>query len=76
MLLFRPNLMLTIPYGITSVERRAVYEAGLGAGSRDVNLIQQPLAAAIGVDLPISTPHRQYDRQFGRRHLPGRPFWR
>ena len=56
MLLFRPNLMLTIPYGITSVERRAVYEAGLGAGSRDVNLIQQPLAAAIGVDLPISTP--------------------
>ncbi|MBG0786948.1 MAG: rod shape-determining protein [Anaerolineaceae bacterium] len=56
MLLFRPNLMITIPYGITSVERRAVYEAGLGAGSRDVNLIQQPLAAAIGVDLPISTP--------------------
>ncbi len=56
MLLFRPNLMVTIPYGITSVERRAVYEVGLGAGSRDVNLIQQPLAAAIGVDLPISTP--------------------
>ena len=56
MLLFRPNLMITIPYGITSVERRAVYEAGLGAGSRDVTLIQQPLAAAIGVDLPISTP--------------------
>ena len=56
MLLFRPNLMITIPYGITSVERRAVYEAGLGAGSRDVSLIQQPLAAAIGVDLPISTP--------------------
>jgi rod shape-determining protein MreB len=56
MLLFRPRLMITIPYGITSVERRAVYEAGLGAGSRDVNMIQQPLAAAIGVDLPIGTP--------------------
>ncbi len=56
MLLFRPRLMITIPFGITSVERRAVYEAGLGAGSRDVNLIQQPLAAAIGVDLPIGTP--------------------
>lgn len=56
MLLFRPKLMITIPFGITSVERRAVYEAGLGAGSRDVNLIQQPLAAAIGVGLPISTP--------------------
>lgn len=56
MLLFRPKLMITIPFGITSVERRAVYEAGIGAGSRDVNLIQQPLAAAIGVDLPIGTP--------------------
>lgn len=56
MLLFRPKLMITIPFGITSVERRAVYEAGLGAGSRDVNLIQQPLAAAIGIDLPIGTP--------------------
>ena len=56
MLLFRPKLMITVPFGITSVERRAVYEAGLGAGSRDVNLIQQPLAAAIGVDLPIGTP--------------------
>jgi rod shape-determining protein MreB len=56
MLLFRPKLMITVPYGITSVERRAVHEAGLGAGSRDVSLIQQPLAAAIGVDLPIGTP--------------------
>jgi rod shape-determining protein MreB len=56
MLLFRPKLMITVPFGVTSVERRAVHEAGLGAGSRDVHLIQQPLAAAIGVDLPIGTP--------------------
>lgn len=56
MMLFRPTIMLTVPYGVTSVERRAVHEAGLGAGSRDVLLIQQPLAAAIGIDLPISTP--------------------
>ena len=56
MLLFRPKLMITVPFGATSVERRAVYEAGLGAGSRDVSLIQQPLAGAIGVDLPIGTP--------------------
>lgn len=56
MLLFRPKLMITVPFGVTSVERRAVFEAGLGAGSRDVNLIQQPLAGAIGVDLPIGTP--------------------
>jgi rod shape-determining protein MreB len=56
MLLFRPRLMITVPNGTTSVEMRAVHEAGLGAGSRDVYLIQQPLAAALGVDLPIAPP--------------------
>jgi rod shape-determining protein MreB len=56
MLLSRPRLMLTVPYGVTSVESRAVQEAGLGARSREVYLIQQPLAAALGVDLPIGTP--------------------
>ncbi|NTV35351.1 MAG: rod shape-determining protein [Anaerolineaceae bacterium] len=56
MLIFRPRIMISIPFGITSVETRAVHEAGLGAGARDVYLIQQPLAAALGVDLPISTP--------------------
>ncbi len=56
MLLFRPKLMISIPFGVTSVEKRAVQEAGLGAGSRDVTLIQQPLAAALGMDLPINTP--------------------
>lgn len=56
MLLFRPRIVITVPYGITSVETRAVHEAGLGSGSRDVMLIQQPLAAALGVDLPIQTP--------------------
>ncbi len=54
--IFRPRLMITVPYGVTSVESRAVHEAGLGAGSREVILIQQPLAAALGVDLPIGTP--------------------
>lgn len=56
MLVFRPKLVITIPYGITSVETRAVHEAGLGAGSRDVVLVKQPLAAALGIDLPINTP--------------------
>ncbi len=55
-LFFHPQVMITVPNGITSVERRAVHEAALQAGSRDVALIQQPLAAAIGVDLPIGTP--------------------
>jgi len=56
MLIFHPTLMLTVPYGVTSVESRAVHEAGLGAGGRDVMLVQQPLAAALGIDLPIGTP--------------------
>ncbi len=54
--LFKPRLMMTIPYGVTSVESRAVHEAALQAGSREVFLIQEPLAAAIGVGLPVSTP--------------------
>jgi rod shape-determining protein MreB len=54
--IFRPRVMITVPNGVTSVESRAVHEAALQAGSREVTLIQQPLAAAIGVDLPIGTP--------------------
>ncbi len=50
----RPKIMITHPYGITSVERRAVHEAALDVG--DAQLIPQPLAAALGVDLPIGTP--------------------
>ncbi len=54
--LFRPRAMITVPHGVTSVEQRAVYEAMLRAGAREVYLIQAPLAAAIGADLPIGTP--------------------
>ncbi len=54
--LFRPKVMVTVPYGVTSVESRAVQEATLQAGSREVFLIQQPLSAALGADLPIGTP--------------------
>ena len=54
--LFKPRVMITVPYGVTSVESRAVHEAALQAGSREVFLIQQPLAAAIGVGLPGATP--------------------
>ena len=56
MRIFRPRIMVTVPYGVTSVESRAVHEAALQAGSREAYLIQQPLAAALGVDLPIGTP--------------------
>lgn len=54
--LFRPTVMVSVPYGVTSVEKRAVHEAALAAGAREVFLIWEPLAAAIGAGLPVSTP--------------------
>lgn len=54
--IFRPNVMISVPYGVTSVEMRAVHEAVLQAGAREAYLVQQPLAAALGVDLPINSP--------------------
>jgi len=56
MRLFRPRVMVSVPYGVTSVESRAVHEAVFQAGSKEVRLIQQPLAAALGIDLPIGSP--------------------
>ncbi|MFH2038560.1 MAG: rod shape-determining protein [Chloroflexota bacterium] len=56
MRLFRPRVMVSVPYGVTSVESRAVHEAVFQAGSKEVILIQQPLAAALGIDLPIGSP--------------------
>ncbi len=53
---FRPRVMVSVPYGVTSVERRAVYEAVMEAGAREATLIQQSLAAALGIDLPIGSP--------------------
>lgn len=55
MQIFPPKIMLTVPHGVTSVESRAVHEAGLGSTS-SVFMIFQPLAAALGIDLPIGTP--------------------
>jgi rod shape-determining protein MreB len=54
--LFRPTLMVSVPWGVTSVEKRAVHEAALAAGAREVFLIWEPLAAAIGAGLPVGTP--------------------
>jgi len=49
----RPRVIIGIPYGVTEVERRAVEEAALNAGARQVFLIEEPVAAAIGARLPI-----------------------
>src|SRR5436190_20970743 len=54
--LFRPRIVITVPWGVTSVESRAVQEATLQAGAREAILIPEPLAGAIGADLPVSTP--------------------
>ncbi len=56
MRLFKPSVMVTVPYGVTSVERRAVHEAAIQAGAREARLIPEPLAAAIGAGLPVETP--------------------
>jgi rod shape-determining protein MreB len=52
--LVKPHIVIGIPSGITEVERRAVREAAESAGAREVHLIEQPMAAAIGAGLPIS----------------------
>jgi len=49
----RPRIVIGIPSGITEVERRAVREAALNAGANEVYLIEEPMAAAIGINLPI-----------------------
>jgi rod shape-determining protein MreB len=54
-----PRVVMCAPSGITAVEERAVKEACLGAGARQVHLIEEPMAAAIGADLPIAEPTGQ-----------------
>jgi rod shape-determining protein MreB len=51
-----PVLMISVPFGVTSVERRAVHEAALEAGARRAHLIPEPLAAAMGAGMPVGTP--------------------
>jgi rod shape-determining protein MreB len=54
--LVRPRIVICIPSGVTQVERRAVKEAAILAGGREVHLIEEPMAAAIGAGLPIHEP--------------------
>lgn len=52
----RPRIIISVPYGLTQVERKAVRESALSAGAREVFLIEEPMAAAIGANLPIREP--------------------
>lgn len=54
--LVRPRIIIGVPFGITEVEKRAVRESAESAGAREVYLIEQPMAAAIGAGLPITEP--------------------
>ncbi|UTJ07932.1 rod shape-determining protein [Arcobacter roscoffensis] len=52
----RPRIIICIPYGITQVERKAVEESAMSAGAREVFLVEEPMAAAIGAGIPVSDP--------------------
>lgn len=54
--IFRPRVVIGIPVGITNVEMRAVYDAAKSAGAREVYITEEPMAAAIGVQMPIHEP--------------------
>ena len=53
--LFRPEVMIAVPAGITSTERRAVIDAAMSAGARAAYIIKEPIVAAIGADIPIGS---------------------
>lgn len=53
---FRPRVIVGVPSGITNVEHRAVYDAAHNAGAREVYIIEEPMAAAVGLGLPILEP--------------------
>ena len=52
----RPRILISVPFGLTQVEKKAVKESALIAGARVVKLIEEPMAAAIGAGLPVSEP--------------------
>jgi len=54
--LFKPDVMISVPSGVTSVEARAVRDAAVSAGAKNAHLIPEPLAAAIGAKIPVGKP--------------------
>ncbi len=63
--LIPPRIVISVPSGITSVERRAVRETALKAGARIVRLVEEPMAAAIGVGLPVEEPSGSFILDIG-----------
>lgn len=54
--LLKPGMVICVPIGITQVEKKAVIDAAMAAGARDVRLVEEPMAAALGADLPVNEP--------------------
>lgn len=54
--LYKPEIMISVPAGITSTEKRAVIDACMSAGAKETFIIKQPVAAALGAGVPIATP--------------------
>lgn len=54
--LFKPEIMISVPIGVTTVEKRAVHDAAIQAGAKVAHLIPEPLAGALGAGMPIDTP--------------------
>jgi rod shape-determining protein MreB len=63
--LTRPRIVISIPHGIKKIEKEAVIHAGRAAGARDVVLVEEPMVASIGADLPIQEPKGQMIIDFG-----------
>lgn len=63
--LTRPRIIISIPHGIKKIEKEAVLHAGRAAGARDVILVEEPMIAAIGANLPIQEPKGQMIIDFG-----------
>jgi rod shape-determining protein MreB len=63
-----PRIIICVPCGSTQVERRAIRESALGAGASKVYLIEEPMAAAIGADLPVPGGDGLDGRRHRRRH--------
>ena len=70
-----PRVVVGVPSGITEVEKRAVEEAVLQSGAREVYLIEEPMAAAIGAGLPVGEPSRKYDCRYWRRNNRSRSYF-
>ena len=67
----KPRVVVGVPSGITEVEERAVEESVMQAGAREVYLIEEPMAAAIGASLDVGEPSRKYNSRYRRRNNRG-----